>query len=158
MTDPEGSQPEVSAGQLQGRGSNRKQPEPTGSQELGQSRFQITGEEFRRQCEPGRIYPLFARGLSIILRSQDVFAAPYRPELGPVKKDGGEGVGREVVFGHDFSDGTAATSERPGPGRQRRSPLRRRSFPVRPPLRESSSDGVNGTPHPGRSLRPGSLP
>ena len=29
--------------------------------------------------------------------------------------------------------------------------------PFAPPLRESSPDGVNGTPHPGRSLQPGSL-
>jgi len=54
MTEPEGRQPEVSAGQQKRRGANRKQPEPTGSHKLGpklgqKALFRSTREEFRRQ-------------------------------------------------------------------------------------------------------------
>ena len=62
MTEPEGSQPEVSAVQWPGLRTKRKQPEPTGShklgQKLGQNRLQIPIEEFPRQCDQQRSCPL----------------------------------------------------------------------------------------------------
>jgi len=59
MTDPEGRQPEVSAGQRQGRGSNRNQPDSTFSQEIGQKLGQN-----RFQCEQGIDFSV-SRGLIV---------------------------------------------------------------------------------------------
>ena len=161
MTDPEGSQPEVSAGQRQWRGSNRNQPDSTGSQEpRAKTRAKPISDHGRRiamtNASRGEFIP-DPHVASASSRDRRMFLRLLvGRSKGPSKRMGAGG-------GTVSSDTVATTGlrlpKRPGPGRQRRSFSETSivSHTPRPPAGIFPGRGKRDA-HPGRSLRPGSLP